>query len=429
MPLLQLIELFLLSALFRMFSVLFGIFGYTVSYMERSLNFYLNRDYVYCQYYAHDGKVALSAGLKVDPEKFRAGELSKVQKAHLGRLRNAVYSYEANTKLAGRQTSKADVMAVILSELGKDVVIKPGSDSLLSIYTRYLEAVKAGEILNDGKRYSDAWVKTAGSIKAHLVKSELGAVPVGKIREDELRLLHADFINRKLSKNTISAYMAVVVGILNSARGMRWYDGSVYDTAVFRATAEDIDHGVYLNPAEIKSVSLLGYSGKLARYRDAFVLGCYLGLRYSDLSRLGPDNRTGSLINTNTKKTGTPVWVPLSGDAKELWERYQGELKMPSDGTFREAIKDIGKDAGIDRPCLFSRTEGGVKIEKWMPKYDLLGTHSMRRSFATNAYRAGVPMPSIMKVTGHKSTESFLKYIRLSDEEHAEMLLEHPHFK
>lgn len=52
-----------------------------------------------------------------------------------------------------------------------------------------------------------------------------------------------------------------------------------------------------------------------------------------------------------------------------------------------------------------------------------------RRSFATNAYKAGVPTIAIMKITGHRLESTFLKYIRVSAKENAEILSNHPFFK
>jgi site-specific recombinase XerD len=61
-------------------------------------------------------------------------------------------------------------------------------------------------------------------------------------------------------------------------------------------------------------------------------------------------------------------------------------------------------------------------------KYELISTHTARRSFATNAYKAGVPTLSIMKITGHTKESTFLKYIKVSAEENADMLKNHPFF-
>jgi hypothetical protein len=44
-------------------------------------------------------------------------------------------------------------------------------------------------------------------------------------------------------------------------------------------------------------------------------------------------------------------------------------------------------------------------------------------------YLDGVPNLSIMKITGHKTEREFLKYIRVSKEETAEMLANHEYFR
>jgi len=42
---------------------------------------------------------------------------------------------------------------------------------------------------------------------------------------------------------------------------------------------------------------------------------------------------------------------------------------------------------------------------------------------------AGIPSISIMKITGHKTEAAFLRYIRISQEDNAMKLIEHPYFK
>jgi integrase len=43
---------------------------------------------------------------------------------------------------------------------------------------------------------------------------------------------------------------------------------------------------------------------------------------------------------------------------------------------------------------------------------NLLSTHTARRSFATNLFLSGFPAISIMKITGHTTEKSFMKYIK-----------------
>jgi integrase len=50
---------------------------------------------------------------------------------------------------------------------------------------------------------------------------------------------------------------------------------------------------------------------------------------------------------------------------------------------------------------------------------DMLSSHTARRSFATNSYTAGIPISSIMTVTGHSSERNFRKYLGLQAQDRA----------
>ncbi len=53
----------------------------------------------------------------------------------------------------------------------------------------------------------------------------------------------------------------------------------------------------------------------------------------------------------------------------------------------------------------------------------MLLSHTARRSFATNAYKAGVPLPSIQAITGHSSEAQLRRYLKLDAEEKAVIAL------
>lgn len=78
---------------------------------------------------------------------------------------------------------------------------------------------------------------------------------------------------------------------------------------------------------------------------------------------------------------------------------------------------------------MYAVTQGGKKQQYYYPLHKLISSHIMRRSFATNAYLAGVPIPAIMKITGHKSQEMFFRYICIDVAESAEIMQKHAFFK
>ena len=77
------------------------------------------------------------------------------------------------------------------------------------------------------------------------------------------------------------------------------------------------------------------------------------------------------------------------------------------------------------RIVLKSITKGGKRCTSIYEKWQLVSAHTARRSFATNLYKSGFPSISIMAITGHKTESSFLRYIKVSKEEHAKLLMLH----
>ena len=67
-------------------------------------------------------------------------------------------------------------------------------------------------------------------------------------------------------------------------------------------------------------------------------------------------------------------------------------------------------------------------MSKHVPKYMLVKTHTARRSFCTNAYLAGVPVIDIMAISTHTTESSFMRYIKVTKEQQADRMAQHPFF-
>jgi len=130
-----------------------------------------------------------------------------------------------------------------------------------------------------------------------------------------------------------------------------------------------------------------------------------------------------------THKTGELVVIPMNWVMEELTKKYKGHFpKGLTNQDINKELKQIGKEAKINEKVSLSKTKGGLRVDTISEKWKLITTHTARRSFATNMYLAGIPTISIMKITGHKTEVSFLKYIKISQEDNAYKLLEHPYF-
>lgn len=238
--------------------------------------------------------------------------------------------------------------------------------------------------------------------------------------------------NKGYSPNTVGARIKDLKMFMNEAYERNLHTNMDFKKKRFSKPKEET-YSVYLNSDELKKIYKCDLSDepRLDRVRDLFLIGCCTGLRFSDLSLLSSDNidNVESVITIKTVKTGRTVVIPLHAIVRQILQKYDNELpRVPSNQKFNDYIKEIAKKAEINEPILLQRTKGTLTYAETKPCLDLVTSHTARRSFATNAYLAGLPPISIMKITGHKTESSFMKYIKISEKENAIQLKGHEFF-
>jgi integrase len=198
------------------------------------------------------------------------------------------------------------------------------------------------------------------------------------------------------------------------------------DTSDFKVYQEDVEN-IYLTKEEINFIYKLDLSEdkERERIRDLFVLGCYTGLRYSDLSSIKSANIKGDFIYLRQGKTMNNVVIPLNEAAKKIIEKYNGGIPEGIHmNDFNKQIKGIAKDAGIDEEIIITQKRGAERVDTTYKKFDLIASHTCRRSFCTNEYLKGTPTLFIMKISGHRTERNFLKYIKVDEQVAAQKMLE-----
>jgi integrase len=240
-------------------------------------------------------------------------------------------------------------------------------------------------------------------------------------------------IKKNYGTNTIGTLIKNVKVFMNEAVDRKLTTNLQYRNKRFK-TVEEHSESIYLSLDDLKRLHDFDFSAKLTfeKVRDLFVIGCFTGLRFSDLSALTDENfiEKKSKIKIKTEKTGELVVIPIHRYVKEVLKKNGNKLpECLSNQKMNQYLKEIGEMAGINEEVLITSTKGGKTVSENFKKYDLITVHTARRSFATNAYLADVPTISIMKITGHKTEKSFLKYIKISQEDNANKLLNHPFFK
>ncbi len=237
-----------------------------------------------------------------------------------------------------------------------------------------------------------------------------------------------DFLRKKgLSINTIGKKIQTLKIFLNSAteQGINHYQK--YKSKNFVAISEESDN-IYLTKEELKKFYEHDFTAlpHLERVRDKFIVASWTGLRYSDLQQVTPDKikDNGTFIELKQKKTGKKVFIPVHPMVMAILNKYNGSLpKTISNQKYNEYLKDAAKLAGIDEVFIKTASHNGMKHEKKYLKYELISSHTARRSFCTNAYEDNIPTLAIMAISGHKTETAFLKYIKTDAKKHAEKVL------
>ena len=147
-------------------------------------------------------------------------------------------------------------------------------------------------------------------------------------------------------------------------------------------------------------------------------------MRYSDYSTLTSENIQNDIIVKKTKKTGVTVHVPIHAYIREIIKKYDGEL--PGDISiqhFNRSIKPICKKIGLTEKVVFTRTVGHNIVTQTYELWQVVSSHTARRSAATNMYNSGrMKTLQIMLITGHTTEKNFFRYIKVNREENAKTL-------
>ena len=409
--------------------------------IKRTISFYLQKVYAdggngECQIRLRirwDGKlVQFNCGYSIDPKKWNS-EVSRCKKNTFNR--KGVSAADINKELnrleeLANDTFKSfevqeavptveEYKAAFNTRNGKKAAAPPQEKTFDACL---LEFVSTQSSLNS---WSDATIRKFNTLKRHLKKMR-----------PELRL---SMFNPSFYLEFIE-YLRDVAGMQNTsilkmwkvlAWFLRWADKHGYltdrsylDFKPGLKTVRDKEV-VFLTWDELMKVYAFKFpAGKkhLERVRDVFCFQCFTSLRYSDVSRLKREDIADGIIKVVTAKTGDTIKIDLNKYSQALLDKYKDEerpLPVVSNQKMNEWIKEVCFLAGIDQPVTTVYYKGAERVEETRPKYELIGTHTGRRTFICNALTMGIPAATVMEWTGHSDYKAMKPYIKIADEEKA----------
>ena len=199
-----------------------------------------------------------------------------------------------------------------------------------------------------------------------------------------------------------------------------WANKNGYsDNAKYKDFKSEWNEGdvIYLTESELEQLRDYKIEGenkdRLKRVRDLFLFQCYTGVRYSDIEKISHEDIKGSMWEFRTKKTEQDLTIPLTSDALSILAKYSDNpqpLPVISNQKMNAYLKELCKLAKLNEPVKIIQKRGNETIETIHPKYEVIGTHTARRTFITLSLQRGMSAQDIKDITGHKTYAMMEKY-------------------
>lgn len=291
--------------------------------------------------------------------------------------------------------------------------IQGTDENLLSVFTEYADARMIEKGLTDGTR------ELYKSLKA-LLKAYSPDVSMKHIDDKWMQGLILHMCKEGMTNRTQSNYYRTLKTFLDH------HNVEIAFKPKFKVVENDV---VYLTADELHNIYTLKicvdsrdkkYSENVASaVRDIFVVQCLTGLRYSDMVHIYKDNiqedEEGKYIVLITKKTMKRLKIYFNDRALHILEMWDWTLPHYKLEVMNRWLPLIAKQAGVKGRVEVVRMVGSKRVVEHKEKWEMVKTHTARRTFITLMLEAGENTSTIRSITGHTQLSSFSRYVAVSD--------------
>lgn len=315
----------------------------------------------------------------------------------------------------------------------------------------FLEGIKNGRIKNGAENYTlntcKVWSNFLGILKRFIQISPFTWKDINKALADRF----VSFMEKNgYMVTSINKYIICFKVMIQNAMDQELHNNLIALRAFSKKKIQETDKAkeIYLTKTELQALYEMPLEGLKDKVRDVFLVGCYTCQRFSDYARLEKENFTKTAKGTKVvrivqEKTGNDVVIPILNDnLLHIAEKYGYDIPKVNDVILNRYIKQILKELSSTVPSLarkertlltmkerekekqglvsFERDNKGYVIK---PRYELVSSHTARRSGITNLYLSGnFDTYQMMSISGHRDEKTFYEYIKLSSDEVADSI-------
>lgn len=315
----------------------------------------------------------------------------------------------------------------------------------------FLEGIKNGRIKNGAENYTlntcKVWSNFLGILKRFIQISPFTWKDINKALADRF----VSFMEKNgYMVTSINKYIICFKAMIQNAMDQELHNNLIALRAFSKKKIQETDKAkeIYLTKTELQALYEMPLEGLKDKVRDVFLVGCYTCQRFSDYARLEKENFTKTAKGTKVvrivqEKTGNDVVIPILNDnLLHIAEKYGYDIPKVNDVILNRYIKQILKELSSTVPSLARKErtlltmkerekekQGLVSFERdnkenvIKPRYELVSSHTARRSGITNLYLSGnFDTYQMMSISGHRDEKTFYEYIKLSSDEVADSI-------
>lgn len=342
-------------------------------------------------------------------------------KKHLNELCNEVHRYSMVCQLQNKPLQLYELRERLYDLLDKRNTSAVNRNSIVAYLQNYIDQLKNGDRKKPNMtKYSIGTVKNYKNLLQALERYENDRVC--QLTWDSVdRIFYGNFLDWHLengcSQNYTGKHLKDFKALMKIAYEEGVHTNTEYTKRYFIVPYKK-QKKIPLSLSEVNQIENLDTSDepKLSLPKDIFLLGCYLGLRVSDIKRISSKNiqryNKRHVLVMTTQKTGKEVKIPINTKAEKILAKYDFKCPCFCEQVVNRHLKLIGKKIGLSP----------LRAKK-------LTIHISRHTFAKLSYDLGIPPMHIMSVTGHTSERHFLQYINVQPEEAVREFVKFDFFK
>jgi len=366
----------------------------------------------------HQGRKRFKTPLKIKPADWDF----KKQRARTSYFDVVTFNQALNVIMndCSNEVNQAAINHLTLNELHQRIkVAAMGIHKESSFYNTWDSFIDSRKGIK-AKRTIQNYESTRDLLKRYspmLTFEDIDMLFFDKFHSYMLNMKHQNGIG--LRNDSAARYISNIKLFLKWSFERNMHTNTIYNHSSFVIKRRAVNEIVRLTKTELKQMMDVDLPKRLDRIRDVFLFGCFTGQRWKDVIGFRHQDVKNNCWVFEQNKGKKMVTIPLTGYAQQALPIIKKYKNWPviSGQKFNVYLKEVGQLAGVSDIVEIKRYKGSKEIVISKPKYQFMTSHMARRTFVSILINEGMPPSVIMKLTGHTSIKTLMKYINTNTDD------------